>query len=87
MGERSTESPTAGPRDSANLLRSPEAEGGRLFSDVHPRVPMTQVSQTRGLREATKEAQGLLPQKPRYLIITEFGLRDHDYYGFWGLSP
>ena len=24
---------------------------------------------------------------PRYLIIKELGLKDHDYYGFWGLSP
>ena len=23
----------------------------------------------------------------RYLIIQELGLKDHDYYGFWGLSP
>ena len=24
---------------------------------------------------------------PEYLIIKEFGLKDHDYYGFWGLNP
>ena len=28
-----------------------------------------------------------LPRGSRYLIIKEFGLQDHDYYGFWGLSP
>ena len=29
-----------------------------------------------------------LPQGgSRYLIIKELGLQDHDYYGFWGLSP
>ena len=28
-----------------------------------------------------------LPRGSRYLIIKELGLKDHDYDGFWGLSP
>ena len=28
-----------------------------------------------------------VPRGSRYLIIKELGLKDHDYYGFWGLSP
>ena len=27
------------------------------------------------------------PGGSRYLIIKELGLKGHDYYGFWGLSP
>ena len=27
------------------------------------------------------------PQGSRYLILKELGLKDHDCYGFWGLSP
>ena len=27
------------------------------------------------------------PKGSRFLIIKESGLKDHDYYGFWGLSP
>ena len=27
------------------------------------------------------------PIGSRYLIIPELGLKDHDYYGFGGLSP
>ena len=27
------------------------------------------------------------PRGSRYLIIKELGLKDHDYSGFWGLSP
>ena len=30
---------------------------------------------------------GQLPRGSRYLIMKELGLKDHDYYGFWGLSP
>ena len=29
----------------------------------------------------------LSPRGSKYLIIKELGLEDHDYYGFWGLSP
>ena len=28
-----------------------------------------------------------IPEGSRYLIIKELELKDHDYYGFWGLSP
>ena len=28
-----------------------------------------------------------LPTGSRYLIIKKLGLKDHDYYGFWGLNP
>ena len=28
-----------------------------------------------------------VPRGSRYLSIKELGLKDHDYYGFWGLSP
>ena len=27
------------------------------------------------------------PRGSRYFMIKEFGLKDHDSYGFWGLSP
>ena len=30
---------------------------------------------------------GPLPKGSRYLVIKELGLKDHDNYGFWGLSP
>ena len=33
------------------------------------------------------EAVLFYPGGSRYLTIKEFGLKDHDYYGFWGLSP
>ena len=29
----------------------------------------------------------LIPRGSRHLIIKELGLKDHDYYGFCGLSP
>ena len=29
----------------------------------------------------------ICPRGSRYLIIKELGLKDQDYYGFWGLSP
>ena len=29
----------------------------------------------------------VFPRGSRYLIIKELGLKDHDYCGFWGLSP
>ena len=28
-----------------------------------------------------------MPRGSRYQVIKEFGLKDHDYYGFWGLIP
>ena len=28
-----------------------------------------------------------LPRGSRYLIIKELRLKDHNYYGFWDLSP
>ena len=31
--------------------------------------------------------QTILPRGSRYLIIKELGLKDHDDYGFGGLSP
>ena len=34
--------------------------------------------------------RSVLPSEPRgcrYLMIKELGLKDHDHYGFWGLSP
>ena len=31
--------------------------------------------------------QSIFPRGSRYLIIKELGLKDHDYYGFCGLSP
>ena len=42
----------------------------------------------RALRKGSKDAcQSMYSRGSRYLILREFGLQDHDYYGFWERSP
>ena len=38
-------------------------------------------------RPRAARAPTMSPRGSRYIIIRDLGLKDYDYYGFWGLSP
>ena len=88
------------PDRSLLLLRFPKAPNTAHFRILVPKAIRGTVFGTRVLTWAvhghpwgccsvviSKRALQRLPRGSRYLIDKELGLKDHDYYGFWGLSP
>ena len=54
------------------LFQSKRKQTSVGFTSVHGSLGLRRLHPVRG---------------SRYLIIKELELKDHDYYGFWGLSP